>query len=55
MEQVNIIPTNVTSREDLNNANITNTRVLNFSSNDLDWIYKINNKTFDANRIDQKG
>jgi FtsP/CotA-like multicopper oxidase with cupredoxin domain len=29
-------------------------RVLNFSSNDRDWIYTINNKTFDPNRIDEK-
>ena len=54
VKPANIIPTSLTSREDLNNANITNYRVLNFSSNDRDWIYKINNKTFDANRIDQK-
>ena len=52
-DHVNIIPTGLTSKEDLNNENITNYRVLNFSSNDIDWIYKINNKTFDANRIDQ--
>ena len=54
VENVNIIPTSLISREDLNLENITNNRVLNFSSNDVDWIYKINNKTFDANRIDQK-
>jgi suppressor of ftsI len=54
VEHANIIPTSLTSREDLNNENITHYRVLNFSSNDIDWIYKINNKTFDANRIDQK-
>ena len=54
VEHVNIFPTSLTSKEDLNNENITNYRVLNFSSNDVDWIYKINNKTFDANRIDQK-
>ena len=54
VERANIIPTSLASKEDLNNANITNYRVLNFSSNDIDWIYKINNKTFDANRIDQK-
>jgi len=29
-------------------------RVLNFSSNDVDWRYGINNKTFDPNRIDYK-
>ena len=54
VENVNIIPTSLISREDLNLENITNNRVLNFSSDDVDWIYKINNKTFDANRIDQK-
>ena len=54
VENVNIIPPSLISREDLNLENITNNRVLNFSSNDVDWIYKINNKTFDANRIDQK-
>lgn len=54
VENVNIIPTSLRPREDLNNANIANHRVLNFSSNDKDWIYKINNQTFDANRVDQK-
>jgi FtsP/CotA-like multicopper oxidase with cupredoxin domain len=53
VEHVNIIPTSLTSKKDLNLENITNHRVLNFSSNDVDWIYKINNKTFDHNRIDQ--
>ena len=53
VEHVNIIPTSLRFKEDLNNENITNYRVLNFSSNDVDWIYKINNKTFDHNRIDQ--
>ena len=53
-EPVNIIPTNLTSVEDLNLKNITNYRTLNFTSNDNEFIYKINNKTFDANRIDQK-
>jgi len=53
VEPVNIIPTSLTPKEDLNLENITNHRVLNFSSNDIDWIYKISNKTFDANRIDQ--
>lgn len=54
VEYVNIIPTNLASKEDLSNANITSHRVLNFSSNDVDWIYGINNKTFDPNRIDYK-
>jgi len=49
----NIIPTSLISTEDLNLENITNHRVLNFSSNDVDWEYKISNKTFDVNRIDQ--
>ena len=53
VEHVNIIPTSLRFKEDLNLENITNYRVLNFSSNDVDWIYKINNKTFDHNRIDQ--
>ena len=34
--------------------NVAAHRVLNFSSNDRDWIYTINNKTFDPNRIDEK-
>jgi FtsP/CotA-like multicopper oxidase with cupredoxin domain len=54
VEHVNTIPTNLASNEDLSNANITSHRVLNFSSNDVDWIYGINNKTFDPNRIDYK-
>ena len=53
VEKENIIPTSLRPREDLNNANIANYRVLNFSSDDKDWIYKINNRTFDHNRIDQ--
>jgi suppressor of ftsI len=52
-EHVNIIPTSLTPKKDLNLENITNYRVLNFSSNDRDWIYPINNKTFDANRVDE--
>ncbi len=47
-----IIPTSLIPKRDLNIANIANHRVLNFSSNDRDWIYTINNKTFDPNRID---
>jgi suppressor of ftsI len=50
----NIIPTNLIPKKDLNLANIANHRILNLSSNDRDWVYKIDNKTFDPNRIDQK-
>lgn len=34
--------------------NITNNRVLTFSSNEEEQRYTINNKTFDHHRIDQK-
>jgi suppressor of ftsI len=54
VQPANIIPTGLIPKKDLNLANIANHRVLNFSSNDRDWIYKIDNKTFDPNRIDQK-
>ena len=50
----NIIPTGLIPKRDLNLANVAAHRVLNFSSNDRDWIYTINNKTFDPNRIDTK-
>ena len=53
-DHVKIIPTSLTSKKDLNIENIANYRVLNFTSNDKEWMYKINNKTFDANRVDQK-
>src|SRR6476620_10963069 len=53
VQPANIIPTSLVPKKDLNLANIANYRVLNFSSNDRDWIYKIDNKTFDPNRIDQ--
>ena len=46
-----LLPTSLIP-ESLNLANVTNHRVLNFSSNDKDWIYKINNETFDHNRVD---
>jgi FtsP/CotA-like multicopper oxidase with cupredoxin domain len=46
------LPTSLIPERDLSNANITNYRVLNFSSNDRDWIYTINNTTFDPNRVD---
>jgi len=48
-----ILPTSLIPKRDLNLANVTNHRVLNFSSDDKDWIYTINNKTFDPNRVDQ--
>jgi FtsP/CotA-like multicopper oxidase with cupredoxin domain len=48
------LPTSLIPERDLSNANITNYRVLNFSSNDRDWIYTINNTTFDPNRTDIK-
>jgi FtsP/CotA-like multicopper oxidase with cupredoxin domain len=53
-EPVKTIPSSLTSKEDLNIMNITNNRVLTFSSNDEEQRYTINNKTFDHNRIDQK-
>ena len=53
VKPANIIPTSLIPKKDLNLANVANHRVLNFSSNDRDWIYTINNKTFDPNRIDQ--
>jgi FtsP/CotA-like multicopper oxidase with cupredoxin domain len=49
-----ILPTSLIPRSDLSNATIAEHRVLNFSSNDRDYIYKINNRTFDANRTDFK-
>ncbi len=50
----NIIPTGLIPKRDLNLVDVAAHRVLNFSSNDRDWIYTINNKTFDPNRIDTK-
>jgi suppressor of ftsI len=50
----NIIPTGLIPKRDLNLVNVAAHRVLNFSSNDRDWIYTINNKTFDPNRVDEK-
>jgi len=40
--------------KDLSNATISAHRVLTFQSDDRDWIYTINNKTFDPNRMDEK-
>ena len=47
-----ILGTGLIPNRDLSNATIAEHRVLNFSSNDRDWIYLINNKTFDPNRVD---
>lgn len=47
-----ILGTGLIPNRDLSNASIAAHRVLNFSSNDRDWIYLINNKTFDPNRVD---
>lgn len=52
VEPANILPTSLVPERDLNLANVTNHRVLNFSSNDRDWIYMINNTIFDHNRVD---
>jgi FtsP/CotA-like multicopper oxidase with cupredoxin domain len=49
-----ILPTGLIPNRDLSNASIAEHRVLNFSSNDRDWIYTINNTVFDPNRIDIK-
>jgi suppressor of ftsI len=54
VKSANIIPTSLIPNRDLSNANIANYRVLNFSSNDRDWIYTINNTKFDPSRIDIK-
>jgi suppressor of ftsI len=51
---VDTIPTSLIPKRDLSNAKIANYRVLNFSSNDRDWIYMINNTVFNPNRIDIK-
>jgi len=52
VKPADILPTSLIPERDLNLANVTNHRVLNFSSNDRDWIYSINNTTFDHNRVD---
>jgi FtsP/CotA-like multicopper oxidase with cupredoxin domain len=51
---VNANLTSLVLKDDFKLKNITNYRVLNFTSDDNEFVYKINNKTFDANRIDQK-
>jgi suppressor of ftsI len=48
------IPMNLTPKKDLNLGNITNNRVLTFSSNELENRFIIDNKTVDPVRIDQK-
>jgi suppressor of ftsI len=48
------IPKSLTPREDLRFVKINVTRELNFSSNDEEGQYMINNKMFDPNRIDQQ-
>jgi FtsP/CotA-like multicopper oxidase with cupredoxin domain len=45
---------NYYDQKDLSLAKIANHRVLNWSSDDTHWVYKINNKTFDHNRVDIK-
>ncbi len=52
VKPADILPTSLIPERDLNLANVTNHRVLNFSSNDRDWIYMINNTVFDPNRVD---
>ena len=47
-----ILGTALIPNRDLSNATVAEHRVLNFSSNDRDWKYYINNKTFDPNRVD---
>ena len=53
-EPAKTIPTSLISKKDLNLENITNNRVLTFSSNEEENRFTIDNKTFDPNRIDQK-
>ncbi|MFL6399868.1 MAG: multicopper oxidase family protein [Nitrososphaeraceae archaeon] len=58
VKPVNIIPTTLrtfsSEEKDLSNATIAAHRVLYWKSDDRDWTYTINNKTFDANRVDEK-
>jgi suppressor of ftsI len=57
-KDVNIIPTTLqkfsSEQKDLSNATIAAHRVLYWQSDDRNWIYRINNRTFDPNRIDYK-
>jgi suppressor of ftsI len=54
VQPADTLPTSLIPKRDLGNANIANHRVLNFSSNDRDWIYTINKTVFDPSRIDIK-
>jgi suppressor of ftsI len=58
VKPVNIIPTTLptfsSEQKDLSNATIAAHRVLYWKSDDRDWTYTINNRTFDANRVDYK-
>ena len=58
VKPVSIIPTTLTFRGpgqgDLSNATIAAHRVLYWQSNDRDWIYTINNKTFNPNIVNEK-
>jgi FtsP/CotA-like multicopper oxidase with cupredoxin domain len=57
-KDVNIIPTTLqkfsNEEKDLSNATIAAHRVLYWQSDDRNWIYTINNRTFDPNRLDYK-
>jgi suppressor of ftsI len=48
------LPSFSNEEKDLSNATIAAHRILYFSSDDRDWIYTLNNKTFDPNRVDYK-
>lgn len=48
------VPTNLTIGDDLNSRIVAHLRTLNFSSDDENRKYSINNKTFDPKRIDQR-
>jgi suppressor of ftsI len=58
VKPVSISPTTLTFRGpgqgDLSNATIAAHRVLYWQSNDRDWIYTINNKTFNPNIVNEK-
>jgi FtsP/CotA-like multicopper oxidase with cupredoxin domain len=53
-QSADTLPASLIPTRDLTNATIAKYRVLNFSSNDRDWIYTINNTTFDPNRTNIK-
>jgi suppressor of ftsI len=55
VKPVNIIPTTLSyPKKDLSNATIAAHRVLYWQSDDRDWIYTINNKTFGPNGVNYK-